>query len=271
MLQKFWDRIVLRRVSEAFLAKSVHIYRQGDPYFRWTTDYPMRRLNLFIIQARVRSEILGAIAPLLIPAREGDRTRSAYRLISGLMSPKESVPRDFLWREESPGVFTILSGREPDGFLPLFDVDVRPFEPRFSAGERVGFRLRASPSVTRSQGAGKPAKRHDVIMDALHLLPTSERAVRRPTVIQTEGFGWLARQGDMHGFVPDSDHLHVYRYRHIAVPQSADRSAEICTLDLEGIISVQAPDLFLQAVRSGIGGGRSFGCGLMLLSSSRLL
>lgn len=222
---------------------------------------------MFLTQARIRSETLGASAPLLMPKREGDRTRAAYRLISGLMSSKENTRRDFLWREESPGIFFILSEREPEGSLPLFEITVSSFEPSFSAGERVGFRLRASPSVKRSQGPGKPAKRHDLIMDALHSLPTSERGDRRPTIIQIEGQRWLARQGSMHGFAPDSDYLRICRYRNIAVPQSAERSAEVSTLDFEGNLLIQDPDLFFQAVRSGVGGAKSFGCGLMLLSA----
>lgn len=211
--------------------------------------------------------MLGLISPLLIPAGEGDRARVAYRLVAGLLSTDKSIKRDFLWREESPGAFTILSVREPEGCLPLFDIDVTFFEPRFGADERRSFRLRASPSVKRSEGPDKPTKRHDIIMDALRLFPHSERADRRPAVIQTKGYEWLARQGDLYGFALDDGHLQIQRYRQIAIPQSSEKMAELCTLDYEGSLYVRDPDLLLRAVTLGIGGGKAFGCGLMLLSS----
>lgn len=80
--------------------------------------------------------------------------------------------RDFLYRIElgeeqrvakqpyrnSP-VFYVLSMAKPKSDPPLFTVASKPFNPQLTVGQRIAFRLRANPVVT------KDGKRHDLVMD----------------------------------------------------------------------------------------------------------
>ncbi|PXF30796.1 hypothetical protein WH50_13040 [Pokkaliibacter plantistimulans] len=97
-----------------------------------------------------------------------DRTYGVHRLLWDLFDQQQ---RDFLYREEiakeqiaQPGIkgeplYYLLSPQPPRLDSPLFDVQSKPFQPEFSAGQHLSFRLRANPVVTRDR------QRHDLVMD----------------------------------------------------------------------------------------------------------
>lgn len=96
------------------------------------------------------------------------RTYGVHQLLWDLFDQSR---RDFLYREEiareqldRPGVksepvYYLLSAKPPKTDTPLFSVQSKPFEPHFAEGQRLSFRLRANPVVTRSKC------RYDLVMD----------------------------------------------------------------------------------------------------------
>ena len=227
-------------------------------------------MSRYLTHARLlRDRNLDRIDPLFVPSQEAARIRAADILIGALMWDEGKSKNDYLWREELPGEFYILSSRPPTGMPVIFDFDVRPFAPVLAAGDRIGFQLRANPSIARTDNTdniGKSPGRIDVIMNALHALSPSDRTTNRAAVVQTSGAAWLQRHGLRSGFTPLLESLQVGRYRHIQHPRSGDINNNISVVEFSGKLMVTEPEVFLSALMTGIGGRRSIGCGLLLLT-----
>jgi len=226
-------------------------------------------VSLFLSHAHLRRDCnLERLDQLLLPAQESARIFAASILVAALMSDNPKEKQGFLWREERPGVFSILSSRPPIGMSTIFDLNVKQFAPTLNVGNRVDFQLRANPTITRPHGSGASLRRVDVIMDALHTVPFAERAKQRPTLIQSQGAAWLQRQGDRHGFTAEFKNLQIGRYRQLQNPRSNDPDNEISILEFEGTLVVNDPSAFLSAFTSGIGGKKTSGCGLLLMRTN---
>ena len=215
-----------------------------------------------MIRAHLRRDAsVAALAPLLLPEDDSARVMAAHRLVWSLMPADPDARRDFLWREEAPGRFLVLSPRPP-GASALFDVEAKPFEPALSAGDRLRFILRANPTVSSSTTDGR-STRHDVVMHALRAVPQPERAAARPALAQQEGAAWLDRVGQQHGFAVEPG-LRADGYQTLQLPR-AGRAIQLGTLEYEGILQVTDPKLFVERLVVGFGRARAFGCGLMLV------
>jgi CRISPR system Cascade subunit CasE len=79
--------------------------------------------------------------------------------------------------------------------------DWQPFAPVLAKGDRLRFSLRANAVIARPQARDERGKRHDVVMDVLHALPSGERAASWLDAVAEAGRAWLARQGRRAGSV----------------------------------------------------------------------
>lgn len=218
---------------------------------------------LWLVRARLkRDSQVSALAPLLLPEDDSERAMAAHRLVWSLMPPDSAARRDFLWREEAPGRFLVLSPRRPDDSA-LFEVESKPFEPELAPGDRLRFVLRANPTTARAE-LGRRGTRVDVVMHALHPVPHGERAAARPALAQDAGAAWLERVGMRYGFAPEHG-LRADGYRVLRIPRQGRASIQLGTLDYDGILEVQDPAAFLTGLAAGFGRARAFGCGLMLI------
>jgi CRISPR system Cascade subunit CasE len=230
-------------------------------------------MTLYLVRARLRRDVqVAALAPLLLPERDGDRAMAAHRLVWSLMPPDAAATRDFLWREEAPGKFMLLIRRGLESSA-LFDVGCKPFEPALAPGDRLHFVLRANPTVAYHRSDGGRGRRADVVMHALYPTPgkpsgssRGPRAEIRPGLIAEAGGAWLARLGLAHGFALDDAALAVDGYERLRIPRRGDqRPIQLSTLDFAGTLTVTDPAAFVARLGAGFGRGRAFGCGLMLI------
>ena len=207
------------------------------------------------------------LAPLLLGHR--DSTHPAHHLMWSLFADEPDRRRDFLWREMESGVFFILSQRPPEDRHGLFDVSPpKVFDPQLAEGDTLRFSLRANPVVRKRGQFGERSKKHDVVMDALHVADTTRRAAGRLSAVQGRGFAWLRRQGQRTGFSVMPSAVRVDGYQQHRVDRKGARAMSFSTLDFEGFLTVVTPDSFLKAVASGFGSARAYGCGLMLIRRS---
>ncbi|MBX6375972.1 MAG: type I-E CRISPR-associated protein Cas6/Cse3/CasE [Acetobacteraceae bacterium] len=224
--------------------------------------------GLWLSRVRLRRDApLAALARLLVPEGGGPRAAASHHLVWALFADTPERRRDFLWREEAPGRFLILSARQPVDPHGLFELDPpKPFAPLLAAGDRLQFALRANPVVARPASHGQRGRRHDVVMDALRAVPAGPlRAEARREAAVREGRLWLKRQGERHGFVADADVV-VDGYDRVVVPRAAGaRPVVFGVLDFHGVLTVEEPARFLAALARGFGHARAFGCGLMLI------
>jgi CRISPR system Cascade subunit CasE len=224
--------------------------------------------ELFLSRARLRRDApVAALARLLMPHEAADRAAASHRLVWALFADAADRTRDFLWREEAPGRFIILSVRPPVDLRDLFDLESKLFTPVLAPRDRLGFTLRANAVVARPEVPGQRGKRHDVVMDLLHQA-TTPRAEERSDAILKAGWAWLVRQGEAHGFAP-LNNTTVDGYDRVAVPRAHGKPAVFGVLDISGALEVQHPDSFLAQLAQGFGRARAFGCGLMLIRRVR--
>jgi CRISPR system Cascade subunit CasE len=228
-------------------------------------------MTLTLSRVRLRhAPDVGALARILLSDDADERVAHTHRLVWSLFADCASRKRDFLWREDGGNTwhsttFLVLSQRMPEDHNNLFAIEAKPFAPRLRAGQRLGFRLRASPTAN-VPAAGRRGQRKDPVALALSKLPASERPRRRYEVLQEEGRRWLAKQASRAGFMlPPSAPLLVDGEAHHALVRADGRPIRFPVLELEGVLEVSDPDRFVAALGHGFGRAKAFGCGLMLI------
>lgn len=226
---------------------------------------------LHLGRVRLRDDAsVGALAGLLLGEDGDEHVAKVHRLIWSLFADDPGRRRDFLWRDDGGEVwrrrtFLTLSSRPPEDRVRLFVVESKPFAPVLAPGQRLRFRLRASPSVSVPQPGGQRGKRRDPVSIALNELPEKGRT-RRDDVIQEVGRAWLERQGARAGFtLPEGGPLRVDGEDHRSLPRGEGRPVRFSVLDFEGVLDVADPALFLLSLANGFGRAKAFGCGLMLI------
>jgi len=216
------------------------------------------------------------------PGQERDAahewTRGAYldhQWLWRFLPAPAGTPRTFLFRRrEVEGLprFYVLSDREPVAPSSHWQVQSKPFAPALVAGDKLAFDLRANPVVTTRNAAGKAA-RHDVVMQEKTRL-LKERNLSRwadwqaidrpamPALVQRSCAQWLQARGERLGITVNMDTLSVEGYEQHGGKSGA---LSLSTVDFTGTLQVDDPEAFRQALFSGIGHAKAFGCGLLLI------
>jgi CRISPR system Cascade subunit CasE len=185
------------------------------------------------------------------------------------------APRRFVFRRHDvDGVprFYVVSAAEPCAPTPHWSVHTKPYAPRLEAGDVLSFELRANPVVTTRSADGR-ARRHDVVMQEKKRL-LAERGLPRwaewttadrpalPDLVRRACSAWLLARSDRLGVEFDADALRAEAYM-----QHRGKNDELrfSTVDLSGRLRVVNSEALGSALRDGIGHGKAFGCGLMML------
>lgn len=219
--------------------------------------------ELYLTRAAIsRAASAAALTGLLAPQDSDERMSATHRLIWTLFADDPDRARDFLWREDDRGRFYILSHRPPQDNHALFDLDPpKSFAPSLRVGDKLAFSLRANPTISRKNEAGKRI-RCDVVMDRLSKIPKARRAAERHGIEAAAGRDWLDSQGAAHGF--RSLRTDCVGYDVLHPPHRANRM-RLGVLELEGVLEVTDPFAFLSKLAQGFGRARAYGCGLMLI------
>jgi CRISPR system Cascade subunit CasE len=183
--------------------------------------------------------------------------------------------REFLFhRREVEGLprFYVVSKVVPVTPTPHWQVASKPYVPTLGVGEWLSFELRANPVVTTRDAAGR-AKRHDVVMQAKTRL-LKARGIRRwadwttsdrpalAELVQLEATAWLVNRAQRLGVRFDEASLRAEGY---AQHQGKGTALRLSTVDFVGRLQVEDPAALRQALWSGVGHAKAFGCGLLLV------
>lgn len=186
--------------------------------------------------------------------------QETWRLFGG----GPDAQRDFLYRVESEDprgpVMYGLSPRQVVDTEGLWETESKPYSPKLTVGGELAFSVRVNPVRQRD------GKRHDVVMDAKHSRRGTGHSAGEliPELVQTESESWMRSRGEANGF--ELVGLRAYGYQSRRFRQGRkNRGIKISTCDLEGVLRVNDPELFLQLVFRGLGPAKAFGCGLFLL------
>ena len=229
------------------------------------------------------------VAPILRvlqPESPGDRVSVTHRLLWTAMPPeaRKQTASDpnagraatFLWRASNrPGQYYLLGPRPVDtgGF---FSIESKEFEPIIEVEDRLAFALRLNATVDRKVGtdaSGKAIrKRCDVAMDLIrneernrdgafrrrdHRMGLADTALRR----------WFSQRAEPFGM--SLEHLILDSYRTQRIPRRRGKSGCLGVFDIRGVLTVTSPNRFADRLAKGIGRGKAFGCGLMLIRRPR--
>lgn len=208
-----------------------------------------------------RDPAMAALRGLIDPDNTARAMDAHHRMIWSAFAGDPGATRDFLWRSEGQGRFTVLSTSPPSEAGLFEDPEVKPFAPDLRAGDRLGFVLRVNATRTL-KGKG----RVDVVMERLHDVPKAERSKQRSVVAVGAASDWLERIGARDGFAIHACDVQDYSV-HVLPNHRGKRKGQpqFGVLDLSGSLEVTEAAVFLARVNAGFGRAKAFGCGLMLL------
>lgn len=196
-----------------------------------------------------------------------------HRALWGFFDRPTGTRQPFLFRElaEDPHSshrlsFFLVSEDVPSAADRNWHVTSKDFRPKLQAGQQLQFAVRLNP--TRSERMhGEPrkrGKRQDLVISRLHELgvPLRQRAAERHRIVHEELPQWLRSRSRGRGFEIEScavTHYDVLRLR------KDEQEVTLSVADFFGCLRVTDPNALDETLRQGLGHGRSFGLGLLLL------
>ncbi len=150
-----------------------------------------------------------------------------------------------------------------------FDLDWKPFAPSLSAGQRLGFSLRANPTVAVPAGAGQrgqAARRGDAGNRR-----AAVRSLSRAAACAAIAGGGGRRRGLVH---PAGRTVGLHARSRTAgdrrgglghASRASGAPISFLAVDFNGLLTVRDPAMFLDRLAHGFGAAKAFGCGLMLI------
>ena len=216
------------------------------------------------------------------PGQERDAahewTRGAYaehQWLWRFLPAPAGTARSFLFRRrDAEGLprFYVVSDREPVAPSEHWTVQSKPYAPELAVGQWLQFELRANPVVTRAKPDGGQA-RHDVVMQEKTRLLKAHGQTRwadwtapeRPSLadlVQRCGTAWLQARSPRLGIQLEAESLRAEGYEQHR--GKGDR-LRISTIDFSGRFEVKDPPALRKALYGGLGHGKAFGCGLLLV------
>ncbi|MGE4504413.1 MAG: type I-E CRISPR-associated protein Cas6/Cse3/CasE [Desulfovibrionaceae bacterium] len=206
---------------------------------------------------------LNARALLLGGWRVPDDDYAVHQALWLLFGDHADRKRDFLYRAIGPASFLVVSRREPEDATGAWTLDIKPYEPRLRAGERLHFALRAN-AVRKTRDAEGRQVRHDVVQDERERLRAAGGAQLPPRAVlaQEAGARWLLARQQSLGLLlePGSLSAHGYEVRDF---RRRGKRVRFGVLDLKGMATVGDVDCLLGALMNGVGPSKGFGCGLL--------
>ena len=179
----------------------------------------------------------------------------------GQVHVKRAVGSGFLFLIEplrgGRAVIIVQSAIEPDWCYAFHNADyllaappeVKPFDPRFSEGRCLRFRLAANPTRRLCK----------------HSPDAKEESIGKRVPVPTNRLvDWLARRAESAGFHIEEDATtlqpgFVYMNKN-------GKGQRLRSVLFEGLLQVTDPDAFRQTLIRGIGSGKSFGFGLLSIA-----
>lgn len=172
--------------------------------------------------------------------------------------------RDFLFRvdrtSEHAKEILIQSQSEPhwDGMFPPFRIQSKSFSPKFQAGQEFFFFLRANAVVAEKRPGQKHSRK--IPIRPKDYVYEGEQQPESPPQFQ----GWLARQGEKHGFILTEAARLGSAYA-IGKKKQSGNSIKLTGQDLRGYLKVTDGAAFEQMFVTGLGRAKAFGFGMFSL------
>ncbi len=198
------------------------------------------------------------LSKIHIPWRQSKNSYHLHQALWKLYPGCGDEQRNFLYRVErlEKGIGThilmqsTLRPRQSED-NPVI-LDWREYNPVFSSGQRLRFRLRANPVKTiKDSRKGTVEKKGKIYT----------KTVRVPLIHEEQQQAWLERKlqgvAQLETLITQTEPILYFR------KEKEKRSGKIQHVLFDGILSITAPDAFSALFQTGIGSAKAFGCGLL--------
>lgn len=198
---------------------------------------------------------------------------NGHKLVWTLFSNDPNARRDFLFRKTRDNHFLIVSEKEPIFDEAIWEIKTKSYNPSFEAGQKFGFSILINPIIaTKIDGATRPtrSKRVDVLMDAKQKRREEQKLDREIPYLSAQereiiAINWLSEKLLRNGAQIEKENCQLMQYSQMRIPRKGEEKASISYIDVEGVLEVKDPETLQKALIEGIGAGKAFGLGLLLL------
>jgi CRISPR system Cascade subunit CasE len=214
-----------------------------------------------------------AVAAMLQKAAAAD---AGHALIWSLFPQADEI-RPFLYRENAPGEYLILSRVPPHDDLGLWRLESRDYAPELSAGDKLSFSLRADIQISLPPQGGSGPRQRGARM------PLHKAAAQRGVPCETIALDWLSARLVNHGarlleIAPgahpawDTDQPDAPRRVQLQIRlekrlrlSGGSKTGSLQPVLFDGALEVTNPETFSTLLTTGLGKSRAYGCGLFLI------
>ena len=190
----------------------------------------------------------------------------SHKALWMLFGDRPDRTRDFVYRETDPLRFLVVSEREPVNHDDAWDLEVKAYNPRIRAGERLHFVLRAN-AVRKTRDAAGRQKRYDVIQDERIRLRKQGASAKdmppRAVLAQAAGSRWLLARQQGLGLEIEPQSLMVEGHAMHEFRRKGQGVVRFAALDFRGFALVRDAERLNAALVRGVGPSKGFGCGLL--------
>lgn len=193
---------------------------------------------------------------------------STHQLLWRLFTDEDQ--RSFLYRQEigqgGTPLFYVLSANRPSDSDVLFSVHTKPFQPELSKGKRLAFKLRANPTLCITTNDGK-SRRHDVLMHTKYQNRNRSLTGNELNLSMNQAAQyWLANEQRLSEWGISLDVVpEIQAYTQHKSKKKNGQTIQFSSVDFEGLLTVNNPEIFMQQYTKGFGRAKALGCGLMLI------
>lgn len=201
-----------------------------------------------------------ATAPLL--ARFLSSRYVEHQMVWELTGAPADAKRTFLFRADvtTSGLELMVLSAEPLAAIEApWEARSRVYNPSFRVGQLLNFKLRMSPTVDRAR-KDQRSVRTDLVMECLKDFG-GKSTVR--VAAQAAAQQWLETRAEAAGF--RLVECVASNYQRIVMQEKGAAIVRVPSLDIEGMLEITDPALFLSRQCSGFGKTRFAGLGLMLV------
>lgn len=205
----------------------------------------------------------GALAAFL--AGSAEHIGKSHHLVWSLFGD-QGGERPFLFRQtgSSSDPILIYSTVKPVDGNNLWNLDVREFElpSNLKAGDRVAWSIRVNATMKSENTRHCIVARERRNGDADHVEVVASKVVRP----------WLSKKLEAVGLQSADDDMMVEafnRMQFIHDPRRYSKRVTIAVTDLKGVGTVTDAEKLKVAVEKGIGAGKAYGCGMLLLRRAK--
>jgi CRISPR system Cascade subunit CasE len=158
------------------------------------------------------------------------------------------------------------------GHLLAAPPQVKSYDPCFSRGQSLRFRLVANPTrkIDTKSGPGGE-KRNGSRLPVPSATEIKEWLLKNPhrdarIFIDSRLFDWLARRAETAGFSLQEEYTQIQPGYIYVKKKQADKGQRLRSVRYEGILKVIDPARLQETVIQGIGPGKAYGLGLLSLA-----